>query len=156
VTRERDAPDIVVLPPVLVGGTMIVGLIIHYLLWPVEILPTLLSRVLGVVLFVSSGILAHLAHRAMQRVGTNVFPTQPTLALATDGPFRFTRNPLYIAAIGVYLGTTLWVDSLAMLLLTIPMTLLLHRGIVLKEEQYLATKFPDAYAAYRAHVRRWL
>ena len=153
---ERDAPDIVVLPPVLVGGTMIVGLIIHYLLWQVNVLPMLLSRILGVVLFVSSGVLAHFAHRAMQRVGTNVLPTQPTLALATDGPFRFTRNPLYIAAIGVYLGTTLWVNSLVMLLLIIPMALVLHRGIVLREERYLAAKFGDEYDAYRTRVRRWL
>jgi protein-S-isoprenylcysteine O-methyltransferase Ste14 len=153
---ERDAPDIVILPPVLVGGTMILGLIVHYLLWQVSILPMLLSRVLGVVVFVSSGVLAHLAHRAMQRVGTNVLPTQPTLALATDGPFRFTRNPLYIAAIGVYLGVTLWVNSVVMLALVIPMTLVLHWGIVLREERYLMAKFGDGYAAYRARVRRWL
>ncbi len=154
--RERDAPDIVILPPVLVGGTMIVGLIVHYLIWPVSILPMLLSRTLGVVVFVSSGVLAHLAHRAMQRVGTNVFPTQPTLALATDGPFRFTRNPLYVAAIGVYLGVTLWVNSLVMLVLIIPMTLVLHWGIVLREERYLSAKFRDGYEAYRTRVRRWL
>lgn len=154
--RERDAPDIVILPPVLVGGTMIVGLIVHYLLWPVSILPMLLSRTLGVVVFVSSGVLAHLAHRAMQRVGTNVFPTQPTLALATDGPFRFTRNPLYVAAIGVYLGVTLWVNSLVMLVLIIPMTLVLHWGIVLREERYLSAKFGDGYDAYQTRVRRWL
>lgn len=135
---------------------MIVGLIVHYLLWPVSILPMLLSRILGVALFVSSGLLAHLAHRAMERVGTNVFPTQPTLALATDGPFSFTRNPLYIAAIGVYLGTTLWVNSLVMLLLIVPMALVLHWGIVLREEQYLTAKFPDGYEVYRARVRRWL
>ena len=151
-----DAPDIVILPPLLVGGTMIIGLIVHYLLWPVEVLPTIVSRVAGALVFISSGILAHFAHRAMQRVGTNVFPTQPTLALATDGPFRFTRNPLYIAAIGVYLGVTLWVNSLVMLLLTVPMTLVLNWGIVLREEQYLAAKFPEQYAAYRARVRRWL
>lgn len=155
-TGERDAPDILILPPVLVGGTMIVGLIVHYLLWPVSILPMLLSRVLGVVVFVSSGVLAHLAHRAMQRVGTNVLPTQPTLAIATDGPFRFTRNPLYIAAIGVYLGTTLWVNSLVMLLLIIPVALVLHWGIVLREERYLSAKFGGEYDAYRARVRRWL
>ena len=154
--RERDAPDIVVLPPVLIGGTMIVGLIVHYLLWPATILPTLLARTIGVVLFVGSGILAHFAHRAMQRVGTNVLPTQPTLALATDGPFGLTRNPLYVAAIGVYLGTTLWVNSVLMLLLIVPVALVLHWGIVLREEQYLAAKFPEAYETYRARVRRWL
>ena len=154
--QGREVPDIVVLRPVLVGGTMLVGVAVHYLFWPINVLPTLLSRVLGLVLFISSGILAHRAHRAMKRAGTNVLPTQPTLALATDGPFRFTRNPLYIAAIGVYLGVTLWVNSLVMLLLGVPMTVILHRGIVLREERYLETKFPRAYSEYRSRVKRWL
>ncbi|HJP86152.1 MAG TPA: isoprenylcysteine carboxylmethyltransferase family protein [Gemmatimonadaceae bacterium] len=154
--QHRDAPDIVVLPPVLVGGTMLVGVAVHYLVWPINILPMLLSRVLGLVLFVSSGILAHRAHRAMERVGTNIYPTQPTLALATDGPFHFTRNPLYIAAIGVYIAVTLWVNSLVMLLLLVPMTVVLHQGIVLREERYLETKFPSEYNEYRSRVKRWL
>jgi protein-S-isoprenylcysteine O-methyltransferase Ste14 len=92
----------------------------------------------------------------MKRAGTNILPTQPTLALATDGPYRFSRNPLYIAAIGVYLGVTLWVNSLALLLLILPMSWLLHWGIVLREERYLKAKFGDAYRFYQANVRRWL
>jgi len=156
VNRFRDAPQILVLPPVLVGGTMIIGLVVHYFVWNVEILPTTPARVLGFTVFVASGLLAHFAHRAMDRVGTNVFPTQPTLAIATDGPYRFTRNPLYIAAIGVYIGTTLWVDSVVMLLLFLPMVVILHWGIVLREEEYLTAKFPEAYGAYRAKVRRWI
>ena len=140
----------------LVGGTLLVGVAIHYLIWTVTLLPTLVARVLGLALFVSAGVLAHLAHKAMIRVGTNVLPTKPTLALATDGPYRFTRNPLYLAAIGVYLGITLWVNGLAPLLLLFPMAWLLHRGIVLPEERYLEAKFGDAYAFYRSSVRRWL
>src|SRR2546423_722179 len=156
VNPSRDAPQILVLPPALVGGTMIIGLVLHYFVWNVEILPTTPARVLGVIVFVASGLLAHFAHRAMDRVGTNVFPTQPTLAIGTDCPYRFTRNPLYIAAIGVYIGTTLWVDSVVMLLLFLPMVVILHWGIVLREEEYLTAKFPEAYGAYRAKVRRWI
>jgi len=156
VNRTVDAPAIVVLPPVLVGGTLIVGIAIHYLLWTVSLLPTILARVLGLTLFLSSGLLAHLAHNAMKRVGTNVLPTRPTLALATDGPYRFTRNPLYIAAIGVYLGVTFWVDGVAPLLLVFPMVWLLQRGIIVPEERYLETKFGEAYVSYRSTVRRWL
>ena len=92
----------------------------------------------------------------MMRVGTNVLPTQPTLALALDGPYRFTRNPLYLAAIGVALGVSLWVDGLIPLLLLVPMILILRWGIVLREEQYLARKFGPEYEAYRSRVRRWL
>lgn len=151
-----DAPDILVLPPVLVGGTLIIGVAIHYLVWTVTLLPTIPARVLGFTIFVAAGLLAHLAHNAMKRVGTNVLPTRPTLTLATDGPYRFTRNPLYVAAIGVYLGVTLWVDGLAPLLLLFPMAWLLNRWIVLPEERYLETKFGDAYTSYRSSVPRWL
>lgn len=154
--EARDAPRILVLPPVLVGGTLLVGTALHYGVWPVELLPVVLSRVLGVILFIASGVLAHLAHLALKRVGTNVFPTQPTLALATDGPYRYSRNPLYIAAIGVYVGVTLWVDSLALLILLIPMAVVLHVGIVLRKERYLIAKFGQRYDAYRSAVRRWL
>ena len=151
-----DAPEILVLPPVLVGGTLIVGIAIHYFVWTVTLLPTVFARVLGLTVFVAAGLLAHLSHNAMKRVGTNVLPTKPTLALATDGPYRFTRNPLYVAAIGVYLGVTLWVDGLAPLLLVFPMAWLVHHGIVLPEERYLETRFGVAYVSYRSSVRRWL
>ena len=91
----------------------------------------------------------------MKRVGTNVLPTQPTLALATDGPYRYTRNPLYVAAICVYLGVTLWVDSLVLLLLPFVIGVL-HAGVVLREERHLSARFGSQYEAYRAGVRRWL
>ena len=154
--RSHDAPDILILPPVLVAGTLLVGISIHFFAWAVPLLPVVMARIAGVVTFVSAGILAHQSHRAMQRVGTNVLPTQPTLALATDGPYRFTRNPLYLAAIGVYVGVTLWVNALAPLLLLVPMAWVLHRGIVLREEKYLAGKFGESYNLYRSRVRRWL
>lgn len=155
-TRAVDAPDILVLPPVLVGGTLLVGIGIHYLIWTVNVMPTIIARVLGLMVFVSAGILAHLAHNAMKRVGTNVLPTRPTLAIATDGPYRFTRNPLYVAAVGVYVGVALWVNGVAPLLLLFPMVWLLHRCIILPEERYLETKFGNVYNSYRASVRRWL
>jgi len=154
--RSTDIPDIAVLPPVLVAGTLVIGLVVHYTLWTVTLLPTVPARVLGFAVFASAGVLAHFAHMAMKRVGTNILPTQPTLALATDGPYRFSRNPLYIAAIGVYLGVTLWVNGLAPLLLIFPMTWLLHWGIVMREEQYLESKFGSAYKSYQTTVRRWL
>jgi protein-S-isoprenylcysteine O-methyltransferase Ste14 len=153
--RSVDAPDIVILPPVLVGGTLLLGIGLH-LVWHTTLLPILLARMLGVSVFVASGLLAHAAQRAMKRVGTNVLPTQPTLALALDGPYRFTRNPLYLAAIGVALGVSLWVDGVFPLVLLVPMSIILHRGIVLREEQYLLRKFGLDYEAYRSRVRRWL
>lgn len=153
--HSRDAPDILILPPILVGGTLLVGVLLD-LLRPIRVLPLAPARALGIITFVLAGVLAHFAQTAMKRAGTNIFPTQPALALVTDGPFRFTRNPLYLAAVGVYLGVALWVDGLAPFVLLLPMLGLLHWGIVLPEERYLKTKFGEAYLAYRSSVRRWL
>lgn len=152
---SADRPDILILPPILVGGTLLIGVLLDWL-HPIPLFPLLPARVLGVTIFVLGGVLAHFAENAMRRAGTNIFPTQPAVALVTDGPFRFTRNPLYIAAVGVYLGVALWVDGLAPFLLLVPVLLLLHWGIVLREERYLELKFGGVYRAYRGRVRRWL
>ena len=154
--RSVDSPDIIVLPPVLVGGTLLLGIGLNYLVWPTTLLPIVPARVLGVCLFITSGLLAHSAQRAMMRVGTNVLPTRPTLALALDGPYRYTRNPLYLAAVGVALGVSLWVNGVFPLVLLAPMILILQRGIVLREEQYLLQKFGGEYEAYRSRVPRWI
>ena len=154
--QEPDRPHILVLPPILVGGLLLVGVSAHYWLWTVTPFPIVPARILGFVLFVSAGVLAHAAHNAMKRAGTNIFPTQPALALVSDGPFRRTRNPLYIAAVGVYLGVAFWVDGLVTFLL-LPIVLAgLHWAVVMPEERYLEGKFGDAYRAYQSQVPRWL
>ena len=154
--QEPDRPHILVLPPILVGGLLLVGVSVHYWLWTVTPFPTVPARILGLVLFVSAGVLAHAAHNAMKRAGTNIFPTQPALALVSDGPFRRTRNPLYIAALGVYLGVAFWVDGLVTFLV-LPIVLAgLHWAVVRPEERYLEGKFGDAYRAYQSQVPRWL
>ena len=154
--RTADVPDLVVLPPALVAGTLLLGMGLHYFLWPITLLPVVPARILGLGIFVASGMLAHTAQRAMQRAGTNVLPTQPTLALVRDGPYRRTRNPLYLTALGVALGVCLWIDGAVPLLLLIPMSGMLPVGIVLREEAYLLNKFGPEYEAYRQAVPRWL
>lgn len=154
--RSADVPDILVLPPVLVGSTLLLGMSIHYFIWPITLLPVVPARLAGLAVFIASGVLAHRAQRAMQRAGTNVLPTRPTLALARDGPYGRTRNPLYLAALGVALGVSLWVDGVFPLVLLAPMSWILHVGIVLREEDYLLGKFGAEYEAYREAVPRWV
>ncbi|PYO79392.1 MAG: isoprenylcysteine carboxylmethyltransferase family protein [Gemmatimonadetes bacterium] len=153
---EPDRPKILILPPVLFGGAMVIGALLHFLFWPISLLPLVPARTIGGLLFVAAGVLAHRAQRAMTRAGTNIFPTQPALALVTDGPFRFSRNPLYIASSGVYLAVAFWVDGVVLFLLFPLVFILLHYAIVLPEERYLETKFGETYRAYRQRVRRWL
>jgi protein-S-isoprenylcysteine O-methyltransferase Ste14 len=150
-----DAPDVLVFPPLLFGATLALGLLLHWS-YPVNVLPLLLSRVLGTVILIVSVLLALSAKAVMKRAGTNIRPDQPTIAIVSNGPFRYTRNPLYLAATGIYVSITLLVDALWPLVLLGPMLVLLVKGVVVREEQYLAAKFGDEYRNYKTRVRRWL
>lgn len=150
-----DSPGVAISPPVLFAGTLALGLILHWIR-PVSPLPPTVARLAGIAFLILSGWLARSAEAAMRRAGTNVRPDQPTLALVTDGPFRWTRNPLYLAATGLYLAVTLLVNALWPLVLAVPMLVVLEWGVVRREERYLAAKFGEAYRVYRGQVRRWI
>ena len=153
--RDPDSPDVLVFPPILLGGAMLLGFLLDWLL-PIPLFSPAAARVLGAILFVLGAALGYAAQRALRRAGTNISPAEPTLALATDGPYRRTRNPLYLAGLGVYLGVALFINGLAPFLLFVPLAVLPHRGIVLREERYLTAKFGEAYREYQNQVRRWL
>jgi len=103
-----------------------------------------------------SAAFARWAFVTLRRAGTSANPYQPSVALTTTGPFRFSRNPIYLAMTGLYLGTSLLVNSVWPLLLFAPLMLVMHHGVILKEERYLSATFGEAYAAYKSGVRRWL
>jgi protein-S-isoprenylcysteine O-methyltransferase Ste14 len=122
----------------------------------VSVLPPLAARLVGVVLLALSYAIARAAEAAFRRVGTNIRPDQPTLSIVTDGPFRFTRNPLYVATTGMYAGMALLFNALWPLVLLIPMLAFLDWGVIRREERYLEAKFGDSYREYRKRVRRWI
>jgi protein-S-isoprenylcysteine O-methyltransferase Ste14 len=153
--KVSDAPGVLVFPPALFVVTLILGLFLHWLR-PVSLLPSLAARLAGLVVLVLSWWLVHSAEAAMKRAGTNVRPDQPSLAIVTDGPFRFSRNPMYLATTGLYLGITLLVNTPWPLVLLPPMLLVLHWGVVRREERYLEAKFGEPYRAYKSRVRRWV
>ena len=91
-----------------------------------------------------------------QRHGTTVVPWARVHALTTDGPYRYTRNPIYVADALSYLGACLVLDN-AWALLMLPVVLVAtYRLVIRHEEAYLADLFGRAYADYRRRVRRWL
>jgi protein-S-isoprenylcysteine O-methyltransferase Ste14 len=85
-----------------------------------------------------------------------MIPVRPATALITEGPFRFTRNPLYLSLALLYLGIGLWLGALWPIVLLPALMLLVQQLVVLREEAYLESRFGDAYRTYRNRVRRWL
>jgi protein-S-isoprenylcysteine O-methyltransferase Ste14 len=141
--RNPDTARIIMFPPALVGGMMILGYLLH-LFHPIAPLSPRVARGVAAVLLLLSVALAVAAQRVMRRAGTSVLPTRPTTALVTEGPYRWTRNPIYLAELGVYLAVASWVNGLAPLLLFPVLFLLLDWGVVRREEGYLSAKFgPD-------------
>jgi protein-S-isoprenylcysteine O-methyltransferase Ste14 len=92
----------------------------------------------------------------MKRAGTNVHPSEPVLALVRRGPFRFTRNPLYLALCLVQLAIGFFLNDWITLLFVVPLVLIFHYGVVLREERYLTGKFGEPYRQYKDEVRRWI
>jgi protein-S-isoprenylcysteine O-methyltransferase Ste14 len=91
------------------------------------------------------------------KANTTILPAgRPTTAIVERGPYRFTRNPMYVAMACAYVGLGLVLDNM-WALIALPFVLaVVDRSVIRREEQYLAAKFGDAYRAYCARVRRWL
>ena len=92
----------------------------------------------------------------MLRAGTAIRPTIPTTALVTTGPFRFTRNPLYVGATIIYVGIAVAARSLWALALLLVVLAVMQRGVIDREEHYLERKFGADYVRYKERVRRWI
>lgn len=156
---KKDAPGVIVFPPALLIGTMLLGLLLgKFRPWSIysASAPILWIRVVAGVFGILGVALMVWGRTTMVRAGTNVPPHKPTLAIVTTGPFRFTRNPLYVGGTLIYVGLTVALGSVWLMGLFVPMIFLLRWGIILREERYLAEKFGDVYLTYKATVRRWI
>jgi len=91
-----------------------------------------------------------------RRMGTTHEPNGTASALLTSGPFRFSRNPLYLALSATLVGFALLLDSAWIVILVPVLVLLLDRLVIAREEVRLRTQFGEVYLAYARRVRRWI
>jgi protein-S-isoprenylcysteine O-methyltransferase Ste14 len=111
---------------------------------------------LGCLPFLLGSVLPLWAAGLFQRAGTGVVPFSKTTALVLTGPYRFTRNPMYLGLLLVVLGLAIWLGTLVPFLVVPLLALALQKGFVEKEERLLEAQFGDEYRAFRARVRRWI
>src|SRR5262245_7589332 len=146
-----DTAHVLILPPLLYGAAFVIGLLLHWA-FPVSVLPSTLARGIGVVCVLVSLPLALATFRVLSRAHTPVDPLKPTTALVTEGPFRYSRNPIYVVLTLLYVGVALLINALWILLLVVPAVLVLRYGVIAREEAYLTRKFGDAYRQYTSQV----
>lgn len=155
-TAPADAANLgLVRPPLVYLGSIVLGLVLHYA-WPVRLVPPSVSTPIGAMLvFLAVGLFGA-AVRAFRAAGTPVPGNQPTTTIVRAGPYRFSRNPIYLAFTLLQLGLAVWVNSLGLLSTLIPAAALIALVVVPREERYLQVRFPAEYSSYKAAVRRWL
>ena len=152
---DQDHPGVIALPPLIYLAAILVGALLHWVL-PFTIPVPTPGRWIAAAVIAACVAYASWARVTFTRAGTNVNPTQPALVLVEAGPFRSSRNPMYVAmAIALFaLGFATRVGWYFVLLA--PVLALMHWGVVLREERYLSRKFGAPYDAYRQRVRRYL
>jgi protein-S-isoprenylcysteine O-methyltransferase Ste14 len=91
----------------------------------------------------------------LRRSGQSENPWTPTTEIVTRGPYRFTRNPLYLQMVLGCLGFAVFLRNVWILLLTPVCAWTLHTFAILPEEAYLEGKFGESYRSYKSRVRRW-
>jgi protein-S-isoprenylcysteine O-methyltransferase Ste14 len=155
-TIEPKAANIgLVRPPFVYLGAIAVGLAIHAL-WPAHLVPPALGTPIGVVLALAAVALFLSAVRRFRAAGTPVPGNRPATTIVRTGPYRFSRNPIYLAFSLFQLGLAFSVNSVGLLLTLVPAFALMSFVVIPREERYLAARFPSEYVPYKASVRRWL
>ena len=154
---EKDNPGVIAFPPFIWLVGAILSILIHFFVIHLPITANYrVCLVCGIALIVVAPTLALSALFAMLGAGTNIDPAKPALTIVRSGPFRLTRNPMYLALCLLQIALGFFLNDWITLLFVIPLFAILHYGVVLREERYLAAKFGEPYLQLKREVRRWL
>jgi protein-S-isoprenylcysteine O-methyltransferase Ste14 len=136
-------------------GSIALGGILH-LARPVHFLPRGVSPRFGAAIVLVAVALFLFAVRSFRKAGTPVPGNQPTTTIVSSGPYRISRNPIYLAFSLFQLGIGWWGNSLWLLLTLLAAVAVMSFVVIPREERYLEARFPSDYSAYKSSVRRWL
>jgi protein-S-isoprenylcysteine O-methyltransferase Ste14 len=145
-------------PPLVYVGFIVLGIIFRYALFPIAAsghLP-IYRWVIGIAVLSMGLFLAISARILFARSGQSPIPWKPSPELLLQGPYRFTRNPMYAGLTLIQFGLGLALNNLWISILAPVSLLVVHFLAVLPEEKYLSEKFGDSYRAYLTKVRRYL
>jgi protein-S-isoprenylcysteine O-methyltransferase Ste14 len=155
--KGRDHAGVFVPPPLLFVIPIVAAAILGSK-WPWPIADRRSLLVLGGVVMIVAGIAVGLASvYSFRKASTTILPAgRPTTAIVGSGPYRFTRNPMYVAMACAYIGISLVLNNLWALVLLPVAVIVVDTFVIRREERYLTAKFGEPYREYCARVRRWL
>ncbi len=140
---SSDNPGIVAFPPLIWLIGAVISALLHFFVIRLPIMSYSACLVCGIALVVLAPALALSA-------------AEPALTIVRGGPYRFTRNPMYLALCLLQVAFGFFLNDWITLLFVVPLALIMHYGVVLREERYLTAKFGEPYLELKRAVRRWL
>jgi protein-S-isoprenylcysteine O-methyltransferase Ste14 len=142
-------------PPLVYLGSILLGLLLHFA-WPLPLVRHPVGGPIGAGVVLMAIGLFIAAVRTFRAAGTPVPGNRPTTTIVRTGPYRFSRNPIYLAFSALQIGIAFWVGSLWLLITLVPALALMSFWVIPREERYLEAQFPSEYLPYKSSVRRWL
>lgn len=154
-SAERDHPRVLLPPPLLYAGAFAAAWALHAR-WPVPLAAHAAAFWTGAALLVLGMALNLWGAYGMLRARTPINPYRPVSAIVARGAFRLSRNPLYVGLDLILAGALAMLDSAWGMPALALVLLVMHHGVILREERYLEGRFGERYRRYRAAVRRYL
>lgn len=154
----NQEPVRVIAPPPLINLAFLsAGSAAHFLWQPWPFFPVWwVGHAAGWPLIGAGLLLLLWALRTLTAHRTDFAMVKPSSTLVKAGPYRFSRNPIYLSFVVAYLGTALVVNTIWAVVLLPAALAVMHWGVIRREERYLEGLFSDEYRQYLARVRRWL
>ena len=142
-------------PPLAYLAGLLIGVALE-IAFPVDPLPTVIT-VVGAVVGIGGSLLLDVgAMQRFSRAKTPAIPFKPSTALVTSGPYRITRNPMYLGMALLYVGLA-FAFGLVWAFAVLPVVVIvIDRLVIAREEPYLERLFGEEYRAYKTRVRRWI
>lgn len=153
--EKDDKPGVIAPPPLIFLGGLMVGFLISWF-YPFGMLSKMFGYAAGASLLTAGLVIIFIVRSKMKKANTNIQPWKPTNAILSDGVFAYSRNPVYVGMILIYIGVVFLLDSLWVLPPLFLVLLAMHYGVILREERYLERKFGEEYLVYKQRVRRWI
>jgi len=135
-------------------AAIVLGVIVN-LIWPVRFVPPKLVLAGAAIVFVAVFLFV-LSLREFRAAGTSVRGFKRTTTIVRTGPYRFSRNPIYLAFVLFLLGLAIWLNNLWLIVSLAAFASVISIMVIPREERFLQRNFPGQYSEYKTSVRRWL
>jgi len=152
---SSDIPSVKIVPPLIYLAGLVIGFLAN--IWmPIKVVPNFLAWTVGSLFIFCGAVLMGSAVLNFRNVGTTVRPDRAASTLVIVGPYKITRNPMYLGLAFVYLGIAIAGQIIwALILLPVVLTIIQRRAIE-AEEAFLERRFGADYVGYKERVRRWI